>query len=167
MNKLKKSHTHTHTHTLLNDTHTHTNGHISTNTHTHTHTLARIDCVEIMACPSGCVNGGGQVKGEEGEGRKEKERVKRVKDRFMADFYTDTDTDTDTQGETDMHTDTHTDTDTDTHTHTQNEKLSMCEWVYTHITPQGPLSKEAQALFHTHYHTVPKLELANPSVIKW
>jgi hypothetical protein len=38
---------------------------------------------------------------------------------------------------------------------------------HSDVAPSGPLGAEALSLFHTRFHTVPKLEDANPSVIKW
>ena len=35
------------------------------------------------------------------------------------------------------------------------------------VASSGVLGPEAKALFHTRFHAVPKLEAANPSVIKW
>ncbi len=95
--------------------------------------------VEIMACPGGCVNGGGQVKGPPHEASSlAKERVGRVRARFVQD--------------------------------TQKGGAGgdgLAGWVYREVAQEGPLSAKALALFHTRYHAVPKLEVANPSVIKW
>lgn len=97
--------------------------------------------VEIMACPSGCVNGGGQLKGPTGEvyaaGR---ERVAAVRGALE-------------EGRRPR----------------PPVESAVARWVYGPggVAPEGPLGPGAVRLFHTRYHAVPKLETSNPSVIKW
>ncbi len=102
---------------------------------------APLHFVEIMACPSGCVNGGGQLKGPPGEASAvSRERVGRVRAALE-------------EGRRPR----------------PPAESAVAQWVYGPggIAAEGPLGGEALRLFHTRYHAVPKLELSNPSVIKW
>lgn len=97
--------------------------------------------VEIMACPSGCVNGGGQLKGPSNEpsaaGRDRVAAVRRTLEEGRRPR--------------------------------PLLESAVARWVYGPggVAPEGPLGPGAQRLFHTRYHAVPKLEMSNPSVIKW
>lgn len=97
--------------------------------------------VEIMACPSGCVNGGGQLKGPTGEASAAgRERVAAVRGALE-------------EGRRPR----------------PPVESAVARWVYGPggVAPEGPLGPGAVRLFHTRYHAVPKLETSNPSVIKW
>jgi iron only hydrogenase large subunit-like protein len=43
----------------------------------------------------------------------------------------------------------------------------LAESIYTDIVGAGPMSNQAQALFHTTYHAVAKLEIKSPLTIQW
>ncbi|OQR83120.1 nuclear prelamin A recognition factor-like protein [Achlya hypogyna] len=93
------------------------------------------DFVEIMACPGGCVNGGGQIKPE--SAATNKALVDKVTTTFRARAV---------RPPTDS---------------------PVCMQLYANHLDNMPFGPKAQAVFHTRYHAVPKLELANPFGIKW
>ncbi|OQS03707.1 ATP-binding Cassette (ABC) Superfamily [Thraustotheca clavata] len=91
--------------------------------------------VEIMACPGGCLNGGGQVKPESAQANKA------LVDKVYATFR-------------------------DRSLRLPNENLAVLE-LYKNYMDNQPCGPKAMSVFHTRYHAVPKLELANPFGIKW
>lgn len=109
------------------------------------------DFLEVMACPSGCNNGGGQIKHTKSSNKppltsvtgmettqESKDRVGRLEQLF------------------------HRDVDV------RNPSESpLVRHVYTQSLASSPLSREAQRLFHTRYHAVPKLEEIAPMAAKW
>lgn len=107
-----------------------------------------VQYVEIMACPSGCVNGGGMVKGGQGEGPAVgKERVGKVWGRLWEDQENRRREEEEEKG--------------------GREGAALVRWAYGEVAREGVGGETALRLFHTRYHAVPKLEQANPSVIKW
>jgi hypothetical protein len=105
------------------------------------------DYVEVMACPSGCPNGGGQIgaMGQRETPRDTKERVKRT----MACIPSIA---PDGGGETVASSlyrfNDHDGTDTDNTSHLLNFALN-----------DGCFGKSARRILHTRFHIVPKLEL--------
>ena len=108
-----------------------------------------IDFIEIMACPSGCNNGGGQVRQSQGaegtstEGLREtpsasRERVAQVE----AEFHSLT-------------------------VLRKPDDSPLVQYLYTPERLAAPLSDSARALLHTRYHAVPKLDLIAPLAAKW
>jgi len=96
------------------------------------------DFIEIMACPSGCVNGGGQLRAELNESPAQtRERVGAVDVEFHRSLV-----------------------------HKPEEAL-LVQYLYTAERLKTPLSEEARALLHTRYHAVPKLEVLAPLAAKW
>jgi iron only hydrogenase large subunit-like protein len=97
------------------------------------------DFVEVMACPSGCLNGGGQTSPPSTVISK-REYLQRVTDLY---FSNDNGTTEDFSGVHDR------------------VKALYDEWI------GGPIySEQAQKLLHTRYHTREKLSI-NPLTIKW
>ena len=112
-----------------------------------------LDFVEVMACPSGCINGGGQLR-EEGEEKRSTEAKLRLKefDRLM-------------------------------HSHKisrpedsrlvrflQDEGLLRKTDEDEEETIDGIVSTMktlSSSLLYTTYHAVPKLDIIAPTVIKW
>jgi hypothetical protein len=47
------------------------------------------------------------------------------------------------------------------------EDNPACAHLYSNYLDGQPMSEKAQALLHTRYHAVPKLEVMNPFGIKW
>lgn len=124
-----------------------------------------LDLVEVMACPSGCNNGGGQLKGltslsssEAFSGRGEspaegKERVQAVEDLFigslayrkpednpLAHFLYDV---------------------------TALSSVSVSNDRRRAVLGGAPLCDAAREYLHTRYHAVPKLEVIAPLAAKW
>lgn len=97
------------------------------------------DFVEIMACPSGCVNGGGQLKAAVRESPSEvRNRVALV--------------------EAELHSRTLV---------ARPEDSPLVRFVYAPQRLGGVQSARAVELLHTRYHAVPKLELVAPLAAKW
>lgn len=116
--------------------------------------LDNIDFIEIMACPHGCLNGGGQIKvvhncqdGKEksttsGSSYIEtptimKERVENITKCFH-DYIVQ-----------------------------QPENSKLAKFLYSDNRLKAPASDEALRLLHTRYHSVPKLETVAPLATKW
>jgi iron only hydrogenase large subunit-like protein len=96
------------------------------------------DIMEVMACPSGCINGGGQLRANERETATEsKERIAAV-DKVYHTVQVRSPDDS-----------------------------PLVHYLYAAERLQGPLSDEAMGLLHTRYHTVPKLEEIAPLAAKW
>ncbi|KDO30099.1 hypothetical protein SPRG_05290 [Saprolegnia parasitica CBS 223.65] len=91
--------------------------------------------VEIMACPGGCLNGGGQVKPESAEANKA------LVEKVYATFRD--------------------------RTLRAPSANPACAQLYATYLDDTPFGQKARSVFHTRYHAVPKLELANPFGIKW
>jgi iron only hydrogenase large subunit-like protein len=115
--------------------------------------VADVDLVEISACPSGCNNGGGQLKAVSSmvalassgaipprteTTMESKERVRRVEHAFhsMLRFR-------------------------------RPEDSPLVQFLYHHKRLHSPSSKSAHQLLHTHFHSVPKLETIAPLAVKW
>lgn len=135
-----------------------------------------LDFVEIMACPSGCVNGGGQLKESLGETQGElvrelssvtAARVLAVETTFHSSLprrpedsplikYLYSSSSLGPAGVSEICS-THAGQDMDIDPRS--------------ITPGGvlgsPLGPSAMAVLHTRYHSVPKLELLAPLAAKW
>ncbi|CAN0174045.1 unnamed protein product [Ectocarpus sp. 6 AP-2014] len=95
--------------------------------------------VEVMACPSGCVNGGGQIKPKKKEGpRDTRLRVERVSEVLREGRVP--------RGPRDN---------------------PVVQAVYSELVGGGPGESRARELLHTSYHNVPKLELSNPHMSPW
>jgi iron only hydrogenase large subunit-like protein len=140
-----------------------------------------LDFVEIMACPSGCVNGGGQLKESMGEGNGEMirelssvtaARVLAVESTFHCSLprrpedsplvkYLFSSVSSEQKA---------------VYTSEDSRTLSShhaCQNGDTGIRSVGggvlgfPLGPSAMAVLHTRYHSVPKLELLAPLAAKW
>lgn len=114
------------------------------------------DFVEIMACPSGCNNGGGQLRlagsvGAGGDGAVEassgssretpaqsRERVAQVEKTFHSTLRV-----------------------------RRPEDSPLVQYMYTEGRLGAPLSEAARSLLHTRYHAVPKLDVIAPLATKW
>ena len=99
----------------------------------------KLDFVEIMACPKGCVNGGGQHKSVDRETPLEiRDRVAIVS-RKMGSVVTRRPTDS-----------------------------PLVQWLYSEQgLKAGPCSLNALKALHTRFHAIPKLEQIAPLVAKW
>ncbi len=101
-----------------------------------------LDLIEIMACPSGCNNGGGQLRvhsGGDSAGKTAdaKERLSRV-DNIFHDVQV-----------------------------RKPEDNPLAKYLYCEGRLGRPGSVQAKQLLHTRYHAVPKLELIAPLAVKW
>ena len=86
------------------------------------------DYIEAMACPSGCLNGGGQARLADRESPKEtRQRVTETQRRCKV-------------------------------ISSSNDISDMNMDVYSKMCPSGPFGPEAQLRLHTHYHVVPPLQ---------
>ncbi|CAM9850944.1 unnamed protein product [Scytosiphon promiscuus] len=94
--------------------------------------------VEVMACPSGCVNGGGQIKPKKEGPRDTKQRVERVSEVLRNGRVP--------RGPRDN---------------------PLVRAVYSELVGGDPGGRKARELLHTSYHNVPKLELSNPHMSPW
>ena len=131
-----------------------------------------VDFIEVMACPSGCVNGGGQLKSSERESAVEtKDRVHRVSTQFhrrhvrsvddsplVRLLYEENNTsvisDIKLKGDSDMNPQV---------TGTDSVPVSILA-----LSMVGPLTAtERRELFHTRYHAVPKMDVLAPLAVKW
>lgn len=112
-----------------------------------------LDFVEIMACPSGCNNGGGQIRQAtataEGAGdgsdvvhrenpAQSKERVAQVEAAFHSALQL-----------------------------RRPEDNPLVQYVYAEDRLGGACSAQALAWLHTRYHAVPKLDVIAPLAAKW
>ena len=147
-----------------------------------------LDFVEIMACPSGCVNGGGQLKESVGEGQGEMirelssvtaARVLAVENTFRCSLprrpedsplvkYLFSSISTE-QSPVSLSLPLSTSDDSGTHpTPSVRQNLGIGP---RSVGPGGvlglPLGPSAMAVLHTRYHAVPKLELLAPLAAKW
>lgn len=96
------------------------------------------DFVEVMACPSGCINGGGQLRGATKETPTDtRERISEL-ERIYHSMTT-------LQAPDDS---------------------PLVRYVYG-VVGISPLSEGARQLLHTRYHAVPKLEEVAPLATKW
>jgi len=93
--------------------------------------------VEVMACPAGCVNGGGQIRVAENSGESPKDRLKQVKESFKA-------------GQVPRRPG-------------ENPELQT---VYEQVVGAPPNSEGARVWLHTQY-TARTDELINPIAIQW
>ena len=99
------------------------------------------DFVEIMACPSGCVNGGGQIKMVAQEHPAQTaERVASTTEYYHANMMV-----------------------------RDPAEGPLAQYLYGvgGMCSDGPCSETARRLFHTTYHAIPKLEVVAPLVSKW
>lgn len=108
-----------------------------------------IDFIEIMACPSGCNNGGGQVRQSQGaegsstEGLRETPSASRERVALVESVF---------------------------HAHTvlrRPDDSPLVRYLYAPERLAAPLSDAARALLHTRYHAVPKLDVIAPLAAKW
>jgi iron only hydrogenase large subunit-like protein len=102
-----------------------------------------LDYVEVMACPSGCVNGGGQLKPAAGPDRREsgaeiKTRVAVVERELDASALV-----------------------------ASPEDSPLARFLYCPERLGAPGSAAATALLHTRFHAVPKLEVLAPLAAQW
>ena len=96
------------------------------------------DVVEVMACPSGCVNGGGQLRSGNAETATEsKERIAAVEQEFHRGHVR------------------------------KPEDNPLVQFLYSADRLGSAYSPAALALLHTRYHAVPKLEEIAPLAAKW
>ena len=96
------------------------------------------DLVEVMACPSGCVNGGGQLRSASNEtAAAGRERVAAVNAEFHRAAVR------------------------------RPEDSPLVQFLYGPDRLERPLSAAAMELLHTRYHAVPKLEEVAPLAAKW
>jgi iron only hydrogenase large subunit-like protein len=107
-----------------------------------------LDFVEIMACPSGCVNGGGQLKTAHSvteNGSSDKESPTEIRARVAA-----------------VECEYHSSTDV-----ARPDNSPLAQFVYDKLG--SPFSARSLELFHTRYHAVPKLEMLAPlaAAAKW
>ena len=114
---------------------------------------ADVDLVEISACPSGCNNGGGQLRAlssmvslanssgapprSETSGES-KERVGRMEALFHGQLRV-----------------------------RRPEESPLVRFLYHETRLGAPLSEAARRVLHTRYHAVPKLEIIAPLAAKW
>ena len=96
------------------------------------------DFMEVMACPSGCVNGGGQLRIEGHESSQEgKERIKAVEKEYHTGLLG------------------------------KPDDSPLVKFLYSDERLGQPLSEEAKSLLHTRHHAIPKLEEIAPLAAKW
>jgi len=96
------------------------------------------DLVEVMACPSGCVNGGGQLRSSTNETAAEsRERIAAVGDEFHRVQVR------------------------------SPEDNPLVQFLYSQDRLRCAFSEDAMSLLHTRYHAVPKLEELAPLAAKW
>ncbi|CAN0184714.1 unnamed protein product, partial [Hapterophycus canaliculatus] len=94
-------------------------------------------------CPSGCVNGGGQIKPKKEGPRDTRQRVERVRYRGRARFLR--------SGRVPR----------------GPRENPLVQAVYSELVGGNPGEQKARELLHTSYHNVPKLELSNPHMSPW
>lgn len=102
------------------------------------------DFIEVMACPSGCVNGGGQLRMGVGASKElpsaAKKRVESVEAVYHQRVYSSPDQSSLVQY---LH-----------HHHSQEQEEQLVQ-------------NDKQRLYHTRYHVIPKLEVIAPLASKW
>lgn len=91
-----------------------------------------------MACPSGCLNGGGQLKRKKESPREIRERVDAVSEVLR----------------------------TNRIPRSPRDNL-LVEMVYRELIRGEPGGSEARRYLHTMFHNVPKLEVSNPHMSPW
>ena len=97
------------------------------------------DLMEVMACPSGCINGGGQLRSNERETASEgKERVAAVDAVYHS-----------------------------VQMLRSPDESPLVKYLYSAERLGAPMTEAARGLLHTRYHTVPKLEEIAPLATKW
>ncbi len=98
------------------------------------------DFIEMMACPSGCVNGGGQLKSDiiSGSIEDNKEMLIGTTHALMKDIQV-----------------------------RSPEESPLARTVYVAEMLGEPYGAQAIKVLHTRYHAVPKLEELAPSAVKW
>ena len=101
------------------------------------------DFIEVMACPSGCLNGGGQIRPTE----KGVEPPEAVRQRVSA-----TEACLDAIGDTVIRAPEHS---------------PLARYLYCPERLGSPLSEAAREALHTRFHAVPKLEELAPLASKW
>lgn len=94
--------------------------------------------VEVMACPSGCLNGGGQIKPKKEGPRETRQRVESVAEVLYEDLVPRAPQDN-----------------------------PLVQAVYRELLGGEPGGVEARQFLHTTYHNVPKLESSNPHMSQW
>ncbi len=99
------------------------------------------DFVEVMACPSGCLNGGGQLRQLGAESPKD------IRQRVSA-----------TEAALDAFPNI---------VMRRPEDSPLVQWTYARENLSNPLSKEALRVLHTRYHHVPKIEELAPLAATW
>ena len=97
------------------------------------------DFIEIMACPSGCINGGGQIKLVTTTESSDlmKLRLQKVNE-LLHNIVCQ-----------------------------RPEESKLVKYLYSNELLGQPLSSKSIELLHTRYHAVPKLELIAPLAVKW
>ena len=103
--------------------------------------LCTYDFVEVMACPSGCLNGGGQLRLEESTISEDKSASHDTIHRINTVFHAVRPR--------------------------RPEDGPLARWLYCHDRLGKPLSSLAMDLCHTRYHVVPKLEVLSPAAARW
>lgn len=133
-----------------------------------------MDFIEVMACPSGCLNGGGQIKLSERESQNEsRERVASVERKFNSRRVRSVDSSplvrflyegVLTNAPDDINTNGNLSVGITT---TDNLKLyNLREKIQSALS--FPLTEpDRRMLFHTRYHAIPKLEQIAPLAAKW
>lgn len=94
--------------------------------------------VEVMACPSGCLNGGGQIKPKKEGPRDTRQRVEMVAGVLHKDLLPRAPQDN-----------------------------PLVQAMYRELLGGEPGAPAARPFFHTTYHNVPKLEESNPHMSPW
>ena len=115
------------------------------------------DLIEVMACPSGCINGGGQLRGElvrHGESKVSENAI-------GTEMIRETPADVRRRVEA---------VDRAFHSVLQLRRpqdSELAKYLYSESLLGSPNSEKAIGLLHTRYHAVPKLELVAPMATKW
>jgi hypothetical protein len=107
------------------------------------------DFVEVMACPSGCTNGGGQLRSKLGStsSSSSMETTEQTRSRVAATELTLADRDNTVLRSPD--------------------DSPLARLLYSPGQLSHPLSEGARALLHTRFHNVPKIEELAPLAAKW
>lgn len=103
-----------------------------------------LDYVEVMACPSGCVNGGGQLKPAAGPDRRETGAETKARVAVV---------------ELELHA--------SSALVASPENSPLARFLYCPERLGVPGSAAAAALLHTRFHAVPKLEVLAPLAAQW
>lgn len=113
-----------------------------------------LDYVEVMACPGGCNNGGGQIRAAHSTDSPDEafvgsssyvEPMSEARDRLAG-------------VEAEFHSQLAV---------RRIEDSPLVQFVYGPGFAQHPMSDAARSLLHTRYHAVPKLEILAPLAAKW